>query len=276
MNHYKRHHNVSYYFIHPIHTFHIIFAICMIVLKKIKFIFIHEKRSCCNKNKKYKEFALLKNKYVGKRCFIVCTGPSLLSTDLDALKSEFCFGMNSIFKIFGKTEWRPSYYCLIDPNVYKAIADDEDFQNIENALMPDTIIKEFKNLSLKKYIQFPFDNNEFAWHLLTNAPIKFTENAEILVYDAATVTYTLMQIAVFMGFKEIYLLGCDCNYSGEKQHFSEYGVNVTNYYSETEDQLISAYQAARQYADAHGIKIYNATRGGKLEVFERVDFDRLF
>ena len=37
-----------------------------------------------------------------------------------------------------------------------------------------------------------------------------------------------------------------------------------------------AYQAAREYADRHGIKIYNATRGGKLEVFERVDFDSLF
>lgn len=37
-----------------------------------------------------------------------------------------------------------------------------------------------------------------------------------------------------------------------------------------------AYKAARKYADAHGIKIYNATRGGKLEVFERVDFDSLF
>ena len=41
-------------------------------------------------------------------------------------------------------------------------------------------------------------------------------------------------------------------------------------------QNLLAYQSAKKYADAHGIKIYNATRGGNLEVFERVDFDSLF
>ena len=41
-------------------------------------------------------------------------------------------------------------------------------------------------------------------------------------------------------------------------------------------QMDVAYEAARKYADAHGIKIYNATRGGCLEAFPRVDFDSLF
>ncbi len=40
--------------------------------------------------------------------------------------------------------------------------------------------------------------------------------------------------------------------------------------------MLAAYTEAKRYADTHGIKIYNATRGGKLEVFERVDFDSLF
>ena len=44
----------------------------------------------------------------------------------------------------------------------------------------------------------------------------------------------------------------------------------------TENEQLKAYQKAKQYAETHGIKIYNATRGGKLEVFERVDFDSLF
>lgn len=243
--------------------------------KKIWFTFVRAKRSCFKKNRKFCDFGRLKDQYLGKRCFIVCTGPSLQPADLDKLKDEICFGMNNIFKIFGQTEWRPTYYCVIDEGVYSLISDKDEFQNIKNALMPDTFVKKFKKLTLKNYIQFPFDDNEFAWHHLTNAPIKFTENAEILVYDAATVTFALMQIAVFMGFKQIYLLGCDCNYSGPKQHFSEYGLHVNNAL-ETEEDLILAYKAAKEYADSHGIKIYNATRGGKLEVFERVDFDRLF
>ena len=39
---------------------------------------------------------------------------------------------------------------------------------------------------------------------------------------------------------------------------------------------MEGYMCAKEYAERHEIKIYNATRGGKLEVFERVDFDSLF
>lgn len=42
------------------------------------------------------------------------------------------------------------------------------------------------------------------------------------------------------------------------------------------DQVTLAYQSAKQYANQHDFKIYNATRGGKLEIFERVDFNDLF
>ncbi len=32
----------------------------------------------------------------------------------------------------------------------------------------------------------------------------------------------------------------------------------------------------KKYADKNGVKIFNATRGGMLEVFERVDLDDMF
>ena len=82
-----------------------------------------------------------------------------------------------------------------------------------------------------------------------------------------------------MGFKEIYLLGIDHNYSieldengnlyknnGVRDHFSDNDKteNVPQTFKST-----LAYKAAKEYADRNGIKIYNATRGGKLEVFER-------
>ena len=86
-----------------------------------------------------------------------------------------------------------------------------------------------------------------------------------------------MQFAIYMGFKEIYLIGLDTNYNNYK--------NDNHFYFESPnekhipffvDVVFNAYQVARHYAERHGIKIYNATRGGKLEVFERVNFDDLF
>jgi hypothetical protein len=34
-----------------------------------------------------------------------------------------------------------------------------------------------------------------------------------------------------------------------------------------------AFARARAFLDAHGVEVYNATPGGKLEVFDRVDYD---
>ena len=93
-----------------------------------------------------------------------------------------------------------------------------------------------------------------------------------------------------MGIKEIYLIGVDhhfhvsMNDKGEivvdptaKDYFSEaYNQDKENLYIPNTDRSTLTFVAARKYADAHGIKIYNATRGGKLEVFERVGFESLF
>ena len=96
-------------------------------------------------------------------------------------------------------------------------------------------------------------------------------------------------MAAYLGAKEIYLLGVDHSYSdnsiAEENHF------IKNYYTDDEkekyremyksatfeiEKATKAYEAAEVYLRKHGFRIYNATRGGKLEVFERIDFDRLF
>ncbi len=47
-------------------------------------------------------------------------------------------------------------------------------------------------------------------------------------------------------------------------------------YFADKDKQLSGYKGAKQYADKNGIEIYNATRGGKLDVFPRVTLDGLF
>lgn len=76
------------------------------------------------------------------------------------------------------------------------------------------------------------------------------------------------------------MLGADCTVevSQEKQHFvknyeddkfsKSFGLNT--------QQLFKGYEAARKYCEQHGIRLCNATRGGALEVLERVSFDSLF
>ena len=83
-----------------------------------------------------------------------------------------------------------------------------------------------------------------------------------------------------MGFKEIYLIGVDCNYSSgnsvitKESYFDPRLFNNGRSYAPPEvDTNLLAYACARQVCDKQGVKIYNATRGGKLEIFERVSLD---
>jgi hypothetical protein len=119
--------------------------------------------------------------------------------------------------------------------------------------------------------------------LFAKNPIGFSHNIANVVYSGQTVTYSMIQFAAYMGFKEIYLIGVDCNYSKDnsvisaESYFDKRLFNASRTYAAPEvDTNLLAYARAKEVCDQKGIKIYNATRGGKLEIFPRADFDSLF
>ena len=224
------------------------------------------------KNKKIEKF---KNCHYGEKCFIVATGPSLKMNDLDILHKNniVCFSMNGIFKAFGQTKWYPDYYVASDSKVINFWEKQIYSLNSKAIFLSDMITSD---TLFKK-------NNVYKWHLLLDEiiekPPEFSSDFSFGGYCGSTVTYDgCLQLAVYMGFKEIYLLGVDCCNYGDKGtvHFTDdYTSKDFNGHLYIEKNIL-AYEAAKKYADEHGIKIYNATRGGNLEVFERVNFDDLF
>ena len=210
-----------------------------------------------------------KNKHSNERCFIVATGSSLDVGQVDILydNREICFGVNRIYNLESE-RWLPDYYVAVDTLFLKKYHK-EILAYPAKIKFVDEIMGDEK------------ENEEFfKVHCVTDdifqEPPLFSEDVARVVYGGATVTYACIQIAVYMGFKEIYLLGVDCNYckgSNSNYFFREQKADVMNH---KEDRMVLSYESAREYADSHGIKIYNATRGGMLEVFERVDFDSLF
>lgn len=225
-------------------------------------------------DKQFSQIRGYANVYRGKRCFIVCTGPSLAVDDVDNLKNEYSFSMNSIMKLFDKTDWRPSFYVIEDADSYLKLKSDIANCGLDIVFAPDFLLKEVG--FCREVIPFPMDILNHAKSGYRLAPkYNFSDNAYAIVYNGFTVTFVIIQLAVYMGFKEIYLLGCDCNYGGNKMHFEDYHATLQYAPDDQEQKMISAFTMAKKYADEHGIKIYNATRGGKLEVFERVNFDEV-
>ena len=212
----------------------------------------------------------LKGKYIGKRCFITCTGPSLTIEDLEKLKNEYVFGMNSICMIHDKTDWKPDFFGIQDPAVFNKLK--ETLLSTDNGFV-------FAPYEFRQFLNTPEDWIYFhissAYHMYDRKYKEkfwsnFSDDCYVTVYDGFSITYSLIQIAIYLGFNEIYLIGADCSYTGSKQHFIEYGHLVKGQHIFTAgDRNIVSYLKAKEYADTHSIKIVNVTRGGKLEVFLR-------
>ncbi|MBM6776923.1 DUF115 domain-containing protein [Collinsella tanakaei] len=217
----------------------------------------------------------LKNSRKGKRCFIVGNGPSLALDDLKKIKQEDCFASNLIFKIFDKTEWRPKYYFLQDryANVGKSI----DGLDLEYIFIGDYFWR-------KRGVNNPHAICFHGKRGAKNGMPEFSTDISRYIIDHHTVSYSMIQCAAYIGYSEIYLLGMDHSYEFEcdsKGNIIKTQQSKSHVFEdENPGQIVAnvegmnkAYLAAREYANTHGIRIVNCTRGGRLEWFERANLD---
>lgn len=226
----------------------------------------------------------LKGIHNGKRCFIIGNGPSLRVEDLDRLSEEYTFGANRIYDLFSKTKWRPTFYMSTDYNVLRHswhLLNNYDFGEMFLAVDKDFDLSRFKNKTTRI-----FQDTKFVVNKYNDLTAYVSEDVSKCFSVGYTVTFASIQLAIYMGFKEIYLLGMDFSFSSTrdkkgklhvdnniKDHFYEkkYVATVPFFY----ESNLHAYKVAKEYADSHDIKIVNVTRGGKLEVFERANFDEI-
>ena len=225
------------------------------------------------------------NRHEKDRCFIVGSGPSLRVSDVEALENEYTFAMNSIFLLFNQTKWRPTYYLFMDSGAYKEFSRTYDMNPGEYSKCEAYLsakIKPEKQTGKERYCLINFGNH--TKHRMLTRKMKQSKDISVSVYDQFTVTNMAIELAMYMGFKEIYLLGIDCNYDPKgKMHFIENSLDDIYRKSPGKIRMRNmnvgymqeAYKQMEGYSKEHGVKIYNATRGGKLEAFERVDFDSL-
>ncbi len=222
----------------------------------------------------YLEILSLKNTHIDDRCFILATGPSLTLDDVLLLKNEFTFGMNSICLLYEQTEWRPDFFGIQDESVFERVKN-VLLKNPKGVFVSSNIKNKYPDAKIFPSFQLNSKYNYFDYRYTDRLNVKFSDNAYAEVYDAYSITFSLIQIAVFMGFKNIYLLGCDCNQAiGIQNHFIETG------HLESDDKLASSaarniysHAKIKEFCEKRGVVIYNATRGGKLEVYERVKLE---
>lgn len=228
------------------------------------------------KNCHSQKISALKDTKKGKRCFIVGNGPSLTINDLELIKDEDCFAANLIYKLFDKTDWRPKYYFIQDR--YADTGNDLDTLDIEYLFVGNYYWRT-RELNNPKAI---CTNNVRNFN---KKNVAFSNDISKKIIDYHTVTYSMIQAAIYFGYDEIYLIGMDHSYTltydktgkvirdksvkshcFEDSHPEKVIANI--------EGMNKAYIAARDYANKNSVKIYNSTRGGKLEWFPRKELEK--
>lgn len=218
------------------------------------------------------------NIHEGERCFIIGNGPSLKNTDLTKLKGEFTFGLNRIYLLFPELGFTTTYYVSINDLVIEQCA-----QEISTLPMP-----KFISWHANRYFQRLPDDLVFLYTTYTGA--KFSSDMTSRVWEGATVTNIALQIAFYMGFRQVNLVGVDHNFTDKGKanqtvvskgddlnHFSTayFGKGFRWQLPDLETSEIG-YSLARKAYHKKGGEVLDATVDGKLKVFPKVDYNTLF
>lgn len=218
------------------------------------------------------------------RFFVVGNGASLRDTPLDMLAGEKSVALNRVHLIYPYTKWRPTHYVKTDHN-HRLI----DVYNSENIFHATQGYKcyfwdRFKDgdPEQKDYQVLPVGMGD--WPTVTWIPRcehhyyhadNYIHKAQSWHLPTICTAFSgispAIQIAVLEGATEIYLIGCDLGYGKAKghDHFStEYSIATHNLGDWDTREVTEAHLLAKRSCP---IPIYNATIGGTLDVYERVD-----
>jgi hypothetical protein len=216
----------------------------------------------------------LKDRFKGERCFLIGNGPSLNKTDLTRLSGEYTFGLNRIYLNYQKMSFQTTFLCVTNMNVLEQFYCDIDSL--------DSI--KFLNYKSRNLIY----NKWNAFFLESRGLHKFELNLNDGFWcEGSTVTYCAMQVAYYMGFSRVILVGVDHGFvnSGtphklvtaegpDENHFHPdyFGKGTKWQYPDLAGSEVS-YRVAKSVYENDGRKIFDATVGGKLQIFEKVDLD---
>lgn len=233
--------------------------------------------------------SLLRNRHPGARAVIVGNGPSLRTSDLDRLPGTVTFASNKIWLAYGQTAWRPTYYSVEDHLVLQNNRDRIEALEGSLKIFPantrdfgyhagDTIFAPFLP---PRSFEDPMSDPEFP---------AFSHDLSHGIAWGSTIVYSQIQMALYMGCREVVLIGLDHTYqlpsekhgnqyihSGERNHFHpDYRAPGEAWHEPNLKVLETSYAKARTICDGAGIRIVNASRQTQLDVFDRADFDQLF
>ena len=224
-----------------------------------------------------------RNLYKGQRCFLLGNGPSLNRTDLSMLEDEYTFACNKISLLYEKTGFYPSFYVMVSTELWRhdwMISAYESmklgvpsFLNSRNEGINSTTKSFYEEArSMENVYSIPVEGGRKDYPYSDD---KWSYNPMSRATKWGSIILTCSQIATFMGFSEIYLLGCDLGFGDKNPNFDP-SYNPKHADKQGNIHSTEAHVLMKRMTEKVGTKVYNATIGGSLEVHPRVNYEGLF
>lgn len=234
-----------------------------------------------NEEFKQYDFTQFRDRYPNTVCLIVGTGPGLSNIPVEFLNKYPTFSFNGVFTQM--PEFVPTFYHNMGGNhldtqekreqIYPLIADDR----CEAAFMNRHLIHYFRHPKVYSIL------GPRTYGIVTKRDeFVFSPSPLEVIGLAPTSIYLSMQLAVYMGFTTILLVGVDHKYDQKKPHAYESGLVVdeetppgpfyNNDPNEWQSQATKALSVAKTVLDKNGIRVVNLSEPTELDVFERGDW----
>lgn len=234
-----------------------------------------------------------------RRCFIIASGPSIKSQDLTLLRNEICISVSNSYVHKDYSLIRLRYHCVPFIGGHKQITTEDAIRwlrDMEERTDPATMFFSYRDKELIECNGLFRHRSLYYLHDILDVEAMERSSLDLTrsVLSPQSVSIMALVIAVFMGFRQIYLLGCDHDWIlhwGISSHFysrDEHTILARPGYREwleTDDYEMGfrnnltvwgQYKAVKREALAKDVRIYNATAGGLLDVFPRVEYESLF
>jgi len=237
----------------------------------------------------------LRELHKGERCFILCNGPSVKRQDIAGLRNEHVFSVSSGYHHPDYSTISPAYHFVPQLTYGRLTPDDAVtwFREMDSKLGRAILFLNYTERALVEKAEL-FREREvryvtFSGSLVDYDPLTMPD-ISARIPGVQSVAIMCLMAAMYMGFREIYLIGTDHDSfrTGAYTYFFEPtvlkgkdpstdadGKLVAGWYDELSGlaALWEQYRIIKRMAEHHGIQIFNATSGGELDEFPRVNLE---
>ena len=241
----------------------------------------------------------LKDKYNNERIFILGSGSSILLYDLKVLNNEYVMTQNSFHMHKDISYVDPNIHCVVPYyQSNKEISIWVDYIADMKARMPNSLF--LWGLNTKALIdKYHEDISEKSYYIRTKYNLLTLKKAKVniskTIMTIPTVLTQCLTVAIYLGFKEIYLLGFDLDqicHSNDQTYGRFYGmskITETEFEKDANQRLDvettdgwytwwlmnKQFFLIKHFADQNNISIVNGTQGGILSYFKREPIENI-